>query len=105
MHLVKFLLHLTNVNSECCIIFLSMCVHAQSLHLCLTLYDPVDCSPPGLSVYGIFQARILEWVAIPSREDLPDLRIKPVSPVSLAFQADSLLLSSGEAPYFCVCVL
>ena len=32
--------------------------------LCLTLCNPVDCSPPGSSVYGISQARILEWVAI-----------------------------------------
>ena len=30
----------------------------------LTLRDPMDCSPPGSSVHGIFQARILEWVAI-----------------------------------------
>ena len=32
--------------------------------LCPTLCDPVDCSPPGSSVHGILQARILEWVAI-----------------------------------------
>ena len=32
---------------------------------CLTLCDPVDCSLPGSSVRGIFEARILEWVAIP----------------------------------------
>ena len=32
---------------------------------CLTLYDLMDCSPPGSSVHGSFQARILEWVAIP----------------------------------------
>ena len=31
---------------------------------CPTLYDPEDCSPPGSSVHGILQARILEWVAI-----------------------------------------
>ena len=31
---------------------------------CPTLYDPMDCSLPGSSVYGIFQARVLEWVAI-----------------------------------------
>ena len=31
--------------------------------LCPTLCDPVDCGPPGSSVHGIFQARILEWVA------------------------------------------
>ena len=32
--------------------------------LCLTLCNPMDCSPPGSSVHGILQARILEWVAI-----------------------------------------
>ena len=37
------------------------CVCTQS---CLTLWDPMDCSPPGSSVHGIFQERILEWVAI-----------------------------------------
>ena len=34
--------------------------------LCLTLCDPMDCSPPGSSVHGMSQARILEWVAISS---------------------------------------
>ena len=39
---------------------------------CLTLCDPVDCSPPGSSVHGISQGRILEWVAISfSRESFP----------------------------------
>ena len=33
---------------------------------CLTLGDPIDCSPPGSSIHGILQARILEWVAMPS---------------------------------------
>ena len=31
---------------------------------CLTLSHPMDCSPPGFSIHGIFQARVLEWVAI-----------------------------------------
>ena len=31
---------------------------------CLTLHDPMDCSLPGSSIHGIFQARVLEWVAI-----------------------------------------
>ena len=31
---------------------------------CLTLWDPMDCSPPGSSIHGIFQARVLEWAAI-----------------------------------------
>ena len=35
-------------------------MHAKSIQLCLTLYDPMDCSPPGSSVHGILQARILE---------------------------------------------
>ena len=33
---------------------------------CPTLSDPMDCSLPGSSVHGIFQARVLEWVALPS---------------------------------------
>ena len=41
-------------------------MHAKLLHLCLTLCDPVDHCPPGSSVRGILQARILEWVAMPS---------------------------------------
>ena len=40
-----------------------VCLVAQS---CLTLCDPMGCSPPGSSVHGIFQARILERVAISS---------------------------------------
>ena len=43
---------------------LYMC--AKSLQLCSTLCDPVDCSLPGSPVRGILQARILEWVAMPS---------------------------------------
>ena len=37
---------------------------AKSLQLCPTLCDPMDCSLPGSSVHGIFQARVLEWGAI-----------------------------------------
>ena len=43
-----------------------VCVHAQLLQSCPTLWDPRDCSPPGSSVRGILRARILEWVAISS---------------------------------------
>ena len=35
---------------------------------CLTLCDPLDCSPPGSSIHGIFQARVLEWDAVPLGE-------------------------------------
>ena len=40
-------------------------IHAELLQSCPTLCDPMDCSPPGSSVHGILQARILEWVAMP----------------------------------------
>ena len=37
---------------------------SEVAQLCPTLSDPMDCSPPGSSVRGIFQARVLEWGAI-----------------------------------------
>ncbi|XP_065763454.1 inorganic pyrophosphatase 2, mitochondrial isoform X3 [Muntiacus reevesi] len=40
------------------------CVCVIVAQSCLTLFDPMDCSPPGSFVHGILQARILEWVAI-----------------------------------------
>ena len=43
-----------------------MPVQAQSLQLWLPLCNPMDYSPPGSSIHGILQARILEWVAMPS---------------------------------------
>ena len=39
-------------------------IQAEALQSCLTLWDPMDCSPPGSSGQGILQARILEWAAI-----------------------------------------
>ena len=48
--------------------FLLQCVKVKSesqvARLCPTLRDPMDCSPPGSSAHGIFQARVLEWGAI-----------------------------------------
>ena len=48
--------------------FLLQCMKVKSesevAQSCLTLRDSMDCSPPGSSVHGIFQARVLEWVAI-----------------------------------------
>ena len=37
---------------------------SEVAQLCPTLRDPIDCSPPGFSIHGIFQARVLEWGAI-----------------------------------------
>ena len=55
--------------------------------LCPALCDPRDCSPPDFSLHGILQARILEWVAVPSPGDLPIPGIKPRYPT---LQADAL---------------
>ena len=52
-----------------------------------TLCNPMDCSPPGSSVHGILQTRMLEWVAVSSPRDLPNLGIKPGCP---ELKADSL---------------
>ena len=52
--------------SEFLMLLLPLCVSAQSLKSSMTLCYSVDCSPPGSSIYGIIQARILEWVAMPS---------------------------------------
>ena len=41
-------------------------MHAKLLQSCLTLCNPVDSSPPGTSVHEILQARILEWITMPS---------------------------------------
>ena len=59
-------------------------MHAKLLQSCPTLCDPMDPSPPGSSVYGMLQARILEWVAMPSSGNQQDLEIKPVSLMSPA---------------------
>ena len=74
-HFLPPSLHLPSTSS-------SLCLIAQ---LCSSLCDPLDCSPPGSSVHGILQARILEWVTISSSRDLPDPEIEPVSPMSPAF--------------------
>ena len=42
-----------------------LCLWLKITQLCLTICNPMDCSPPDSSVHGILQARILEWVAIP----------------------------------------
>ena len=53
--------------------------------------QPHDCSPPGSSVHGIFQARIQKWISkFCSPVDLPNPGIELVSPVSPELQADSL---------------
>ena len=83
-------------------------IHAKLLQSCLTPCNPMDCSPPGPSVHGILQARILEWVAMPSSRGSSPPRdrthISYDSCIAGRFflffflQADSLLLSCWGRP-------
>ena len=71
-------------------------MHTQSLQSCLTLCNFMDCSPPGSSVRGIVQARILEWVAISFSRRSP--LSQRLNLHLLHWQEDSLLLSHQRSP-------
>ena len=75
------------LHNLCCV---RMLVSVQ--HFC----DPMNCSPPGSSVHGTFQARILEWVAISSSGGFPNPGIEPAS---AALLADSFLWSHWGSPF------
>ena len=89
-------LSITNSQSSLTINFSTkvsvLCLVAQS---CPTVCDSMDCSLPGSSVYGILQARILEWLPYPPSGDLPNPGIEPRSP---ALQVDSLLFEPPGKP-------
>ena len=65
-------------DEERSIILVAVCT--KSLQSCLTLLDLMDCSLPGSSIHGIFQARVLEWIAIFFSRDLPYPGIESESP-------------------------
>ena len=71
---------------------------AKLLQSCLTFCDLMDHSPPGSSVYGILQTRILERVAMPSSRGSLPAEVKPMSLESPALQVDYLLLSHWWSP-------
>ena len=75
--------------------FLLQCMkmrrESEVVQSCPTLRDPTDCSPPGSSVHGIFQARVLEWSAIAFSEMLPYFYFQN----RLVFQLLSFLLSNS----------
>ena len=81
-----FLLTLIKSLSEhCCCLVLLLC------SVCLTVRNPMDCSPPGSWAHRIFQARVLEWVAIPfSWGIFPTQGSNPTLLCLLHWQADSL---------------
>ena len=65
---------------------------------CLTLCNPKDCSLPDASVSGIFQARILEWVAFPPPGDHPDPAIEPLPLASPALAGGFFMTVSSGKP-------
>ena len=63
-----------------CPIIINAAAAAKLLQSCLTVCDLMDCGPPGSSIHGILQARIMEWVAVhPLPGCLPGPEIKPES--------------------------
>ena len=74
-------------------------------HSCLTLCNPMDCSPPGSPVHWIFQARILEWVPFSSPRYLPHPGIEPMSPaLQVVFCIGDRFFTyraTGTVLYFC----
>ena len=63
---LHFYWHDPLVTSHCLVLCACVCMSVTSVVSDSVRPDPMDCSPPGSSVRGNFQARILEWVAVPS---------------------------------------
>ena len=74
--------------------FLLQCMKVKSesevAQLCLTLSNPMDCSPPGSSIHGIFQARVLEWGA--KITPWPNHQLNQTQPLTCVLHADRLIL-------------
>ena len=73
----------------------TVCVSAKSLQLCQILCDPMDCSPPGSSVWGFSRQEYRNGLPCPPPGDLQDPEIEPGSP---ALKADSLPMSYPGSP-------
>ena len=74
-------------------------MRTKSLQLCLTFYDPTDCSPLGSSVHGFLQSRILKWVVMPSSRGSSQPGSEPSSLSLLHWQAGFLPLASPGKPF------
>ena len=77
-------------------ITLNLCAHAKSLWSCQTLRDPMDCSLLGPFVHGIFQTKILEWVAVSSSRGSSQQRDWTSISCLLYWQAGSLQAPPGK---------
>ena len=78
---------------------MTLCLYVYCAGSVVWLCDPVDPSPPGSSVHGIFQARVLEWVALPfSRASSQPRDWTHISCISWHWQTDSLPLYHLGSP-------
>ena len=68
---------------------------------CPTPSDPMDCSPPGSSAHGIFQARVLEWGAIALSDSLLVSRNRVYIFVLILYPAIMLILLISSGKLFC----
>ena len=93
----SLLLGCSHLSCVCVCVCVCVCAHAHA-QSCLTLCDLMVCSLSGSSVHGIFQARILEWVAIPIPRLFPTQGLNPCFSCLLHWQADSLLLCYLGSP-------
>ena len=75
-------------------------MYAETLQSYPTLCNPTDCGLPGSSVCEILQARLQEWVAMPSSRDLPNPGTKPESLVSPAVAGGFFTISAICEPPF-----
>ena len=77
-----------------------VCVCAKLLQSCLTLCVHMDCSPPGSSVHGVLQARILEWVATLFFGGSSQTKDEPASVLSCALAGEFFTTNATwEAPH------
>ena len=84
----------------CVCVCVCVCVYMLSWFSRVWFCNPVDCSPPGSSVHGILQTKILEWVAMPSsRGSSWSGDLTHISYVYLHWQVDSLPLSHWGSPH------
>ena len=89
--------------------FLLQCMKVKSenevAHSCPTLHDPTDCSPPGSSIHGIFQARVLEWGAIAFSEkwiaDVPNFNMVKSAKHVLLRMDWNMILSHPTYHFLC----
>ena len=94
-------------NFSICVYIYKVSEVAQS---CPTLCNPMDCSLPGFSVHGIFQARVLEWVAISfsRRSSLPRdwtwISCIVARPFTISTTREVLCISMYMFMYVCVCL-